>query len=48
MSRIKENREAIDTNLDKYEAEVSAIESQLNLSKDNAIEKLEMLKKQFF
>ncbi len=47
MSRIKEIREAIDTKLDKYEAEASAIESQLNLSKDKAIEKLETQKKQF-
>jgi hypothetical protein len=47
MSRIKEIREAIDTKLDKFEAEASAIESQLNLSKDNAIEKLETQKKQF-
>jgi len=47
MSRVKEIREAIDTKLDKYEAEASAIESQLNLSKDKAIEKLETQKKQF-
>ncbi len=48
MSRIKEIREAIDTKLVKYEAEASAIESQLNLSKANPIEKLETHKNQFF
>jgi len=48
MSRIKEIREATDTKLDKYEAEASAIESQLNLSKDNAIEMPETQNKQFF
>jgi len=48
MSRIKQIREAIDTKLDKYEAEASAIESQLNLSKDNVIEMLKTQKKQFF
>ncbi len=48
MSKINEIREAIATKLDKYEAEASAIESQLNLSKDNAIEKLETQKNNSF
>ncbi len=47
MSKIKEVREAIDTKLDKWDVEASAIEAQLNLSKDKAIEKLETQKKQF-
>ncbi len=47
MSKINEVREAIDTKLDKWDAEASAIEAQLNLSKDKAIEKLETQKKQF-
>jgi hypothetical protein len=47
MSRINEIREAMDTKLLQWEAEVSAIEAQLNLSKDKAIEKLETQKKQF-
>ncbi len=46
MSKIKEVREAIDTKLDKWDVEASAIEAQLNLSKDKAIEKLETQKKQ--
>ncbi len=48
MSKINEIREAIDTKLHQWEEKTSAIEAQLNLSKDNAIEKLETQKKQFF
>ncbi len=47
MSRIDEIRESIDTKLNKWEAEVAALDAHLNLSKDQAIEKLETQKKQF-
>ncbi len=45
MSKIKEIREAIDTKLDEWEASVTAIEAQLQLSKEQAIEELEVRKK---
>lgn len=45
MSKIKEIREAIDTKLDKWEASATAIEAQLQLSKEQAIEELEVRKK---
>ena len=45
MSKIKEIREAIDTKLDKWEASVTAIEAQLQLSEEQAIEELEVRKK---
>jgi hypothetical protein len=46
MSKIKEIREAIDTKMDKWEAGATAIEAQLQLSKEQAIEELEVRKKQ--
>ncbi len=45
MSKIKEIREAIDTKLDQWEASATAIEAQLELSKEQAIEELEVRKK---
>jgi hypothetical protein len=45
MSKIKEIREAIDTKLDKWEASATAIEAQLHLSEEQAIEELEVRKK---
>lgn len=45
MSKIKEIREAIDTKMDKWEASATAIEAQLQLSKEQAIEELEVRKK---
>ncbi len=45
MSKIKEIREAIDTKLDKWEASATAIEAQLQLSQEQAIEELEISKK---
>ena len=45
MSKIKEIREAIDTKMDKWEAGATAIEAQLQLSKEQAIEELEVRKK---
>lgn len=45
MSKIKEIREAIDTKMDKWEASATAIEAQLQLSKEQAVEELEVRKK---
>ena len=45
MSKIREIREAIDTKMDKWEASATAIEGQLRLSKEQAIEELEVRKK---
>ena len=45
MSKIREIREAIDTKMDKWEASATAIEAQLQLSKEQAIEELEVRKK---
>ncbi|MGA8832542.1 MAG: hypothetical protein WB554_13110, partial [Desulfomonilaceae bacterium] len=45
MSKIKEIREAIDTKLDKWKASATAIEAQLQLSKEQAMEELEISKK---
>ncbi len=45
MSKIKESREAIDTKLDKWEASATALEAQLQQSKEQAIEELEARKK---
>jgi hypothetical protein len=45
MSKIKEIREAIDTKMDKWEASATAIEAQLRLSKEQAVEELEVRKK---
>lgn len=45
MSKIREIRESIDTRLDKWEAGATAIEAQLQLSKEQAIEELEVRKK---
>jgi hypothetical protein len=45
MSKIREIREAIDTKMDKWEANATAIETQLQLSKEQAIEELEVRKK---
>jgi hypothetical protein len=44
MSKIKEIRESIDTKLDKWEAGATAIEAQLQLSKEQAMEELEVRK----
>ena len=48
MSKINEIREAIYTKLHQWEEEASAIEAQLNLNKDNTIEKLETQKNNSF
>jgi hypothetical protein len=45
MSKIREIREAIDTKLDKWEASATAIEAQLQLSEEQAMEELEVRKK---
>lgn len=45
MSKIREIREAIDTKMDKWEASATAIKAQLQLSKEQAIEELEVRKK---
>lgn len=45
MSKIREIREAIDTKMDKWEASATAIEAQLRLSKEQAMEELEVRKK---
>jgi len=46
MTNIKETRQAIDTKLDKWEARATAVEAQLQLSKEQAIDQLEVRKKQ--
>jgi hypothetical protein len=45
MSKIKEIREAIDTKMDKWEASATALEAQLQLSREQAIEEFEVRKK---
>jgi DNA polymerase III alpha subunit (gram-positive type) len=45
MSKIREIREAIDTKLDKWEASATAIEAQLQLPREQAVEELEARKK---
>ena len=45
MSKIREIREAIDTKLDKWEASATALEAQLQQSKEQAVEELEVRKK---
>ena len=45
MSKIREIREAIDTKMDKWEASATAIEGQLRLTKEQAMEELEVRKK---
>ncbi len=45
MSKIREIRETIDTKLDEWEANATAIEAQLQLSKEQATEELEVRKK---
>jgi sugar-specific transcriptional regulator TrmB len=46
MSKIREIRESIDTKLDKWEATVTAVEAQLQQTKDQALEEFEVRKKQ--
>ena len=45
MSKIREIREAIDTKLDKWEARATAVEAQLQQTKEQALEELEARKK---
>ena len=45
MSKIREIREAIDTKLDKWEAGATAVEAQLQQTKEQALEELEARKK---
>jgi hypothetical protein len=45
VSKIREIREAIDTKMDKWEAGATAIEAQLQLSEEQAIEEFEVRKK---
>ncbi len=45
MSEMKEIRESIDTRLDQWEASATAMEAQLKLSKEQAIEEVEVRKK---
>jgi chromosome segregation ATPase len=47
MSKVREIREAIDTKLDAWEKQVSALEAQLTQSKEQALERLETQKKHF-
>ncbi len=46
MSKIHELRESIDAKLDKWEAGAAALEAQLELTKDKALERLESQKQQ--
>jgi len=41
MSKVHKIREGIDVNLDRWESSASAIEDQLNLTREQALEKLE-------
>ena len=47
MASIHQIREAIDTKLDKWEADATALEAQLGLTKEKAFERLETYKKRF-
>ena len=41
MSNIRKIRESIDTKLDRWEADETALEAQLDLNKEKAVERLE-------
>lgn len=47
MASIHQIREAIDTKLNKWEADATALEAQLTLTKEKASEKLESFKLRF-
>lgn len=47
MASIHKIREAIDTKLNKWEADATALEAQLGLTKEKALERLETYKKRF-
>jgi hypothetical protein len=47
MASVHQIREAIDTKLDKWEADATALEAQLGLTKEKAFERLETYKQRF-
>ncbi len=47
MATIHEIRETIDSKLDKWEADATALEAQLSVSKEKAVERLEAQKRKF-
>lgn len=47
MATIHEIRETIDSKLDKWEANATALEAQLSVSKEKAVERLEAQKRKF-
>ncbi len=47
MAKVHEIRKSIDTKLDRLEAGAAALEAQLDITKDKALERLESQKKQF-